>query len=158
MRRYLGIALVIGISLFALNRIRLSLRSPSERLHHQVAKMVRAFNDAKPRQVTRHFHPNFVDATSGADRGLVRQGIYSLQWEHSRNQKFMLEFQWVEPFEPNIDEASGTATGEAKFRIVDKRIDPPRVWWESPVQYEFVYEGGGWLLSKTHKTAAQPGR
>lgn len=158
LRRVLGIALILGVSLFALYQIRQSLRSPEERLHYRVARMVRDFNEGHTRAVARAFHPNFVDASSGASRERLQQGLYALRWEYSRDGEFLLEFQWTEPFEPEVDATRGIARGSGQFRIVDHRFDPERVWWESPVELEFVYDGSRWALTKAEQTTGHPTR
>ncbi len=156
MRRILGIALVIAVCLLAFYQIRQSLRSPADRLSYHMARMVRDFNEGHTRSVARGFHPNFVDASSGADRDRVQQGLYGIKWNYSRDGRFQLEFQWLDAFEPTIDLDQGVAHWEGRFRILDHRFPEPRTWWESPVSLEFVYDGSAWFVTSAEKTTGHP--
>ena len=63
--------------------------------------------------------------------------------------RYLLEFQWLEPFEPAIDEETGLARSKVQFQIVDHRTEPPKVYWKTWADLEFLYENGGWRLTKT---------
>lgn len=153
LRKILGLTLIVAVCLFGLYRIRLSLRSPGERLRYRMSEMVGDFNRGRVREVLEGFHPDFRDATSHYGKAEVHQALVAL-WGENRDThgKYLLEFQWLLPFEPTIDEAKAQATADIEFQVVDHHVDPPRVQWRSLATLDFTYEGGAWRLLKTSKT------
>ncbi|HRV82981.1 MAG TPA: hypothetical protein P5218_16235 [Planctomycetota bacterium] len=149
-RKVLGFGLIVALCLFGLYRIRLSLQSPGERLRYRMAELVSDFNRGRVRDVIAGFAPEFRDEASGAKKEDVLSALQAL-WFDNRDThgKYLLEFQWLQPFEPTLDEASEHAKASIEFQIVDHHVDPPRVIWKSLAELEFTYQGGAWRLVKT---------
>ncbi len=153
LRKYLGLAFIVALCLFGLYRIRMSLRSPGERLRLRASDMVADFNRGRVSAVISGIHPDFRDASSEASKEDLLNGMRYLYLgnRESGTGRFMLEFQWLEPFEPVLDETGEVARSKIEFQIVDHHTSPPRIYWRTKADLEFLYENGGWRLVTTRE-------
>ncbi len=151
LKKALGLALVIGLAILALGRIRHSLRSPSERLMWRVSVMVEDFNQGHIRQLMNGFAEEFRDESSGAFKPEVHSALAGLVMSErdSEANTFALKAAWVTPFEPVFKEDETKASAEVKVRLTHTSRGETRTWWEAHAILEFTYIDGDWYLYRT---------
>ena len=151
LKKAIALALLIGMGLFALDQIRSSLRSPSEKLLWRVQSMVEDFNAGHIRQLMVGFGEDFRDESSGALKSDVHSALAGLvlsQRDPEAN-KFALSAGWVTPFEPVLSEDETRASAEVNFRITYTSRGNSRTWWEARATVEFAYVNGKWQILRT---------